>query len=244
MQNGSVATLTKIFRRSVATLMVAVPLLSMAQELPTSKHWLISVSPGISKSRLPHGVVVTYDDQFWVNLKIREPYQFAFSTDVGREGGFRNWRGWGYRTSLRFSTYSYKLYYDYDRELSEANNVSDEYDFNFIDLTFSLWKSFKVGKNSLLAHAGLSANAILTAKWTYTSEMQTLKFNLLGLSSKYNLGADYHRFNYGLDAGLTYRIGLNDRLSLDIRPTYTWLLRGYKNERQLYSYALALGIVF
>ena len=142
-------------------LVCGLPFCSFAQK--ANQQWSFVFAPGVSKSKLPSGVGVGYPDSpFFVNLKIREPYLFAFSAEINREN--INSKNWYFSKGLGFSSYSYVIYYDYDREASIGTIRSEQQSFNFIYASYKVGKSVSVNKFRITPYAALSLNYAIRDK--------------------------------------------------------------------------------
>jgi hypothetical protein len=191
-------------------------------------------APGISKSRIASGVGILYPDPpFYVNLRIREPFLFSYRLEVNKEK--INTHHWFFSKALGFSSYSYIINYDYDREASVANNVSDRHDFQFLYGCYRVGKSWKIKNVQVGGYVGLTFNYLIRARTSYVSTIRTAEVNELN---------NYKRTAFGWEPGINISFPVNEKVKIAIRPYYSKIWRSYfHNERRIYSWGLMCAVL-
>lgn len=203
------------------------------QSFGQSEHtWGFEISPGISNAKTAAGKVVVYPDSpYYVNLKIRSPYRFSYRVEVNRTSTSK--KKWFFSKGLGVSSYSYILNFDYDRQASVANVISDRHDFMFVHGSFRLGKSYQIKKLTIYGFAGLIVNYMIKAKQTVTNVYTKGQHNNLD---------KFERWAFGWEAGIGSSYPLNDKISLQIRPSMNKILQTYpENSRRIYSFSIGFG---
>jgi hypothetical protein len=208
----------------------------ISQNPKAKKSWSFTLAPGFSKSKEASAFIIA--PAYYVDLKIRKPYLFAYRIEVSQESTGR--KGWTFSKGLGFSSYSYILYYDYDRETSVGTSLSDRKDFKYAHASVKVGKPFLINSFSIEPYIGISACFLVKAKYTYTNKYG-------GGSSDFT--HKYKPWALGWDAGLRFAYQYSKNISFHLTPSFNKIQKKYFDPlgppgiRQNYSYTIGLGVV-
>lgn len=210
----------------------------ISQNPEAKKSWSFTLAPGFSKSKEASGTGFIIVPPYYVNLKIREPNLFAYRIEACQERTGK--KGWTFSKGLGFSSYSYILYYDYDREASVGTTLSQRKDFKYAHASVKVGKPFLINSFSIEPYIGISACLLVKAKYTYTNKYG-------GGSSDFT--NKYKPWALGWDAGLRFAYRHSKNISFHLTPSFNKIQKKYFDQqgppgiRLNYSYTVGLGMV-
>lgn len=224
-------SVSSIIKALVLVLLLCSVHQSFSQEQNT---WGFEISPGISNSSLASGTAVMYPDSpYYVNLKIRTPYRFSYRIEATSTRTSK--RNWYLSKGLGISSYSYVLHFDYDRQASVANIISDRNDFMFVHGVLRIGKSYQIGQIAISGYGGLTVNYMVKAKQTVDTRTTKAHYNNLG---------KFERWAFGWEAGISGLYPLTEKTSVQIRPSVNKILKTYSaDSRRVYSFGLGFGVL-
>ena len=219
---------------------VGLPLIASAQLelLPQrskdKKSWSFMFAAGASRSKLANAV--GYSPQYYVNLRVREPYLFSYRVEASQERVYK--KGWEISKGVGFASYSYIQYMDYDREASIGTDYTHRFNYLYANGNFKIGKSLRMEKFWIMPYVGLTANYLLSVKYTYTNKYG---------GGHSNFANKFKPWALGWEVGTKFAYKYSDDFSIELRPSFNKIEKKYSTvqtgERKLYSYTVGIGII-
>lgn len=205
------------------------------------KKWGVFVAPGLSTGKLPSGTTVSYPGPpFYVDLVITEPMQFSFGINTFiRRAAFKSFIN---EISLGIQTYNYKINFDYNLELSSANNIYNEKKFAFIEGMIAFGKEFHLGSYQVIPKLGFGVDYLIRYRSIFLNIVNGEEF-----IRDYNELADANRINLNYKIGFSIEKKINEKIAVFLEPSFRHLVQSYEDNLtdpvKPYSFNMAIGLI-